>query len=261
MTLAIPDGEYDDIAFLGLTAGPQIFVSAIGGAGGKLLVFIAIVGQIFCGMASVTANSRMIYAFSRDGAVPGHKHWHSINPKTRTPTKSVWLAVGLAAILGASSLIQNEGYSVAFFAIVGMGTVGLYLSYAIPIWLRLHNEDFEQGDWNLGKKSKLFGWISVIWIAIISVLFFCPVYYPWDTLNTFNWSGPVTLGLIALVAIWWKVSAKKWFKGPQVQGTPEELRAIEAELEAVAAGRAPASEFREMEDAMDERVSHHRDDE
>lgn len=236
MLLAIPDGTYDDIAFLGLTAGPQIFVEAIGGAGAKLLVFIAIVGQIFCGMASVTANSRMIYAFSRDGAVPGHKHWHKINPKTRTPTNSVWLAVVLAALLGVSSLIQNEGYSVAFFAIVGMGTVGLYVSYAIPIWLRLHNDDFEQGDWNLGRRSKVAGWISVVWIAIISVLFFCPVYYPWDTLNTFNWSGPVTLGLIALVAIWWKVSANKWFKGPQVQGTPEELKAIEADLEAAAGG-------------------------
>ena len=37
----------------------------------KLLVFICVVAQFFCGMASVTANSRMIYAFSRDGALPG----------------------------------------------------------------------------------------------------------------------------------------------------------------------------------------------
>ena len=121
--------------------------------------------------------------------VPGSRHWHKINPKTRTPTNSVWLAVVLAALLGASSLIQNEGYSVAFFAIVGIGTVGLYVSYAIPIWLRIHSDDFEQGDWNLGRWAKLAGWISVIWIGIIAILFFCPVYYPWDTLNTST--GPV----------------------------------------------------------------------
>ena len=29
--------------------------------------------QLFCGMSSVTANSRMIYAFSRDGALPGSR--------------------------------------------------------------------------------------------------------------------------------------------------------------------------------------------
>jgi amino acid transporter len=238
MTLAIPtdEGAYDNIALGFLTAGPQIFVEAIGGSGAKFLLFISIVGQIFCGMASVTANSRMIYAFSRDGAIPGHKRWHTINPKTRTPTNSVWLAVVAAAILGSSSLIQNDGYSVAFFAIVSIGTVGLYISYAIPIWLRLHNDDFQQGDWNLGKNAKIAGWVSIVWIAIITLLFFAPPFYPWDTLNTFNWSGPLMLIAVGLVAIWWKVSAKKWFKGPQVQGTAEELLAIERDLEAAAGG-------------------------
>ena len=68
----------------------------------KFLILISIVGQFFCGMASVTANSRMIYAFSRDGALPGSKYWHRINPKTRTPTNSVWLGVVLSAIVGAT---------------------------------------------------------------------------------------------------------------------------------------------------------------
>ena len=45
----------------------------IGRHGGEILLLIAIVAQFYCGMASVTANSRMVYAFSRDGAVPGHK--------------------------------------------------------------------------------------------------------------------------------------------------------------------------------------------
>src|SRR5262249_491404 len=40
----------------------QIFIDAIGATGGKLLLLIAIGAQLFCGMSSVTANSRMIYA-------------------------------------------------------------------------------------------------------------------------------------------------------------------------------------------------------
>src|SRR5262245_55344205 len=133
MTQAIPKGSYDDIAILGITAAPQLMVDAVGGAGAKFLILISIVGQFFCGMASVTANSRMIYAFSRDGALPGSKHWHKINPKTRTPTNSVWLGVALSAIVGALSLIQNDGYSVAFFALTGICVIGLYISYVIPI--------------------------------------------------------------------------------------------------------------------------------
>jgi hypothetical protein len=39
--------------------------------------------------------------------------------------------------------------------------------------------------------------------------------------------------VIGFAGIWWLVSARKWFKGPKVLGTPEELAAIEADLEAV----------------------------
>jgi len=36
--------------------------------------------------------------------------------------------------------------------------------------------------------------------------------------------------VLAVVGIWWMVSAKNWFKGPKVQGSAEELAKIEAEL-------------------------------
>ena len=117
--------------------------SAVGDGTAKFLVFIAIVAQFFCGMASVTANSRMIYAFSRDGALPGSKFWHRINPKTRTPTNSIWLGIVLSAIVGVDVAVrrgQRAGrYSTAFFAMTGICVIGLYIAYAIPIYLRLTN--------------------------------------------------------------------------------------------------------------------------
>ncbi|HWM98747.1 MAG TPA: amino acid permease, partial [Streptosporangiaceae bacterium] len=78
----------------------QIFVDAVGSTGGKLLLLIVIGAQLFCGMSSVTANSRMIYAFSRDGALPASSFWHRVNPRTRTPTNAIWLAAAGALILG-----------------------------------------------------------------------------------------------------------------------------------------------------------------
>ncbi len=78
----------------------QIFIDAVGNTGGKLLLLIAIGAQLFCGMSSVTANSRMIYAFSRDGALPGSAFWHRVNKRTRTPTNAIWLAAGGAFLLG-----------------------------------------------------------------------------------------------------------------------------------------------------------------
>ena len=256
MLYAIPKGGYDKIAGTvpALMAGFQLFIDAIGPAGGKALILISIVAQLFCGMASVTANSRMIYAFSRDGAVPGHRIWHRINPRTRTPTNSVWLAVGLAFLLGLPSLYQKAGFSVAFFAIVSIGTVGLYVAYIIPVFLRLRNRDFQVGPWNLGKWSKPIGWVAFCWVVLIGIVFFLPAFYPWlpgDNvtvggvttygLNNFNWAGPLMLIIFTIIGIWWLVSAKKWFHGPQVQGSREELLAIERELAAVEAGADPST--------------------
>ena len=235
MTQAIPKGAYDGIAAGFLTAAPQLMVEAVGGIGAKLLILISIIGQFFCGLASVTANSRMIYAFSRDDALPGSKLWHKINPKTRTPTNSVWLGVGLSAVVGSLTLIQNEDYPVAFFALTGICVVGLYIAYVIPIFLRLRNPDFKPGPWNLGRYSKLVGWTSVAWVAFITVLFFCPLFYPWDTLNSFNFTGPLIVGAFLLFGLAYVGWAKKWFKGPRVQGSPEELAAIERELAALEA--------------------------
>jgi amino acid transporter len=233
MLLAMKEGAayYTQTAAVGATAGGQIFVDAISGWGGKMLLIISIVAMFFCGMASVTANSRMIYAFSRDGAVPGHRIWHRINTRTRTPTNSVWFAVIAAAALGLPSLYQSSNVSVAFFAIVSIGTVGLYIAYALPIFLRLRaGSDFHPGPWTLGRWGRPVAAIAVVWVAFITILFFSPAFYPWLTLVNFNWAGPAFLLLMGAIFLWWVVSAHKWFTGPKVQGTPEELAEIEREL-------------------------------
>ncbi|MEP7113587.1 MAG: amino acid permease, partial [Ilumatobacteraceae bacterium] len=209
-----------------------------------------------CGLASVTANSRMIYAFSRDGALPGSKHWHKINKKTRTPTNSVWLGVTMSAIVGASSLyVRGTGagrYSTAFFAMTGICVIGLYIAYAIPIYLRLTNPDFQTGPWNLKGYHKLVGWTALAWVAFITVLFFAPLFWPFwpiwgsknnflttDTgdrffrQNNFNFTGPLIILGAILILGYWSLSGKKWFTGPKVQGTKEELLAIERELDAI----------------------------
>jgi amino acid transporter len=259
MTAKLPKNadKYAGIAFGGegdtflVNAAPRLLSSAVGSGMAKVLVFVCIVAQFFCGMASVTANSRMIYAFSRDGALPGSKYWHKINKRTRTPTNSVWLGVGLSAIFGLLSIYQKAGVSTAFFALTGICVIGLYIAYGIPIFLRLTNPNFKVGPWNLKGKHKLVGWTALGWIGFITVLFFGPVFRPFWTpfgktvtpgvdgadptvafhQNNFNFTGPLIVLSALLFWAYWSLSGKKWFVGPKVQGTPEELRAIERELE------------------------------
>ena len=92
LTFAIQQGNYATEAAAGTAAPAQIWLDSIGRTGAELLLLVAIGAQLFSGMSSVTANSRMIYAFSRDGALPGSAIWHKVNKRTRTPTNAIWLA-------------------------------------------------------------------------------------------------------------------------------------------------------------------------
>jgi len=207
----------------------QIFIDAVGDTGGKLLLLIVIGAQLFCGAASITANSRMIYAFSRDGALPAANFWHKINPRTRTPTNAIWLAAVGAFILGAPYLWNVTAYA----AVTSIAVIGLYIAYVLPTFLRLlQGDNFTRGPWHLGKWSRPIGTIAVVWVCFITVLFMLPTVSP-ITRDTFNYT-PVAVGVVVLFSGgWWLISARKWFKGPKVQGTPEELAAIERELESL----------------------------
>jgi amino acid permease (GABA permease) len=211
-----------------LAAAPpaQIFFDAIGKTGAELLLLIVIGAQLFCGMSSVTANSRMIYAFSRDGALPGSSFWHRVNKRTRTPTNAIWLAAVGALILGLPYLWNPEAY----FAVTSIATIGLYIAYVAPTYLRLRKgESFQRGPWHLGRWSYVIGWTAVVWVAIITILFMLPQAGPIKWSN-FNYAVFAVLVVIGFAGIYWLVSARHWFKGPKVQGSPEELAAIEREL-------------------------------
>jgi amino acid transporter len=203
-----------------------IWETALSRVGAELLLLIAVVAQAFCGMASVTANSRMLFAFSRDGAVPGHKYWHRINPRTRTPTNSIWFCVVFAFILAVPSLWSG----VAYAAVTSIATIGLYVAYVTPTFLRLRQgSSFQRGPWHLGRWTYLIGWTAVVWVVFITILFMLPQFGP-ISWTTFNYAVIALVVVIGYAGIYWQVSAKNWFTGPRIQGSPEELAAIEREL-------------------------------
>lgn len=185
----------------------QIFLDSLGSPFmAKLLLFIVCVAQFFCGMASVTANSRMTFAFSRDNALPGSRMWAKVNPRTGTPTNSIWLCVVLSMLLASPALFNTTAY----LAVTSIAVIGLYIAYVVPVFLRRLRPDFTVGPWNLGRWSPLIGWIAVIWVIIICVLFILPPVSP-ITVDSFNYA-PIAVVAVALFAtVTWFVGGREHF--------------------------------------------------
>ncbi|MFF5860539.1 amino acid permease [Streptomyces sp. NPDC012751] len=185
----------------------QILLDALGATAGQLLLLVVIGAQLFCGMASVTANSRMIYAFSRDGALPLSRLWHTVSPRTRTPVAAVWLAALGALALGLPYLINTTAYA----AVTSIAVIGLYIAYVIPTFLRVRRgAAFERGPWHLGRWSGAIGVLSVGWVTVITILFMLPQVSP-VTWKTFNYAPVAVLVVLGSATTWWLVSARHWF--------------------------------------------------
>jgi amino acid transporter len=199
-----------------------VLESAMSIAWVKLILIISVVGQVFCGAACLTSASRMCYAFSRDGAIPGSKIWSKVNHR-RIPVNAVLFMATCGALITVPAYFPNkDGVTVAFFAVVSIAVIGLYIAYVIPIYLRWRAGDsWEAGPWNNGKKYKWMNPFATVWVAIITVIFILPTT-PAGTpgRDEFTWSAVnyaplVTGGVILIVGIWWLVSARKTFTGPK----------------------------------------------
>jgi amino acid transporter len=230
-------------AKVGASAFPalQIFESALSSAGAKAVILISTVGQLFCGMACVTSASRMTFAFSRDGAIPGHSLWRRLG-RNKTPTWAVLFVCLFAAIVTFPAYFPNAaGKPVAFLAVTSISVIGLYIAYTIPVFLRWRMGDrFKPGPWTLGNKYKWVNPIAFVWVAICVVIF-CLPFVPAGVFfkHGFSWSSVnyaplVTIGVMLGVTVWYLVSARHTFKGP--------IRTIDlGGAPTIAPGAAPAS--------------------
>ncbi len=115
------------------------------------MLIISTAGQLFCGAACLTSSSRMCYAFSRDGAIPGWKIWSRVNDRKIPFNAVIFMAICAAVITVPAAFGNSDGIPVAFFAVVSIAVIGLYIAYVIPVYLRWRHADrFEAGEWTNG---------------------------------------------------------------------------------------------------------------
>jgi amino acid transporter len=199
VTLAIPD-------LLVVARADNPFIAVVSSALGRLgraLVWLVLGAMWFCGLASVTSNSRMLFAFARDGGLPASRRLASVSPRHRSPAAAVWTAVAMAFLVAL--------WSQAYSAMVALSTIALCASYAVPIALGLRARRsgawHHRGPWDLGRWSTPVNALALAWTATLTVLFVLPP-------NLL--AGYTFAGVLLLLGGAWRLSARHWFRGPRV---------------------------------------------
>jgi amino acid transporter len=181
----------------------------LGNTGGRGAMGLALAAMWFCGLSSVTSASRTVYAFARDGGLPGSRFIGRVDERTRTPLVAI-------AIVTAGPLVLVVGtapFAAALFdAMAKMATMALYVSYAMPIVLGVlarHRGDWKKlGPFHLRGFGVPVAWAAIVWCAFVLVVCSLPP----------NQLPAAMLGaLVVLLVVVWFSLVRTRFVGPKVK--------------------------------------------
>ncbi|TFK85161.1 amino acid transporter [Polyporus arcularius HHB13444] len=190
--------------------GGQLYLDVLGKQG-MLVVWSIMIVALYVGAAAQGVDaSRVVFAFSRDNALPGSKYWKRVNSRTHTPIHAVWLIMVLSGILGLLSFSAS-----ALSSLAGASVIALYTSYNMPIILRLTSgrRTFVPGPFSLGRWYMPVGIVSITWTAFVIMLCLFPTN-PNPNADTMNYTVVVIMAVFLFASLSWIFSARKWFKGP-----------------------------------------------
>lgn len=182
-----------------------VLTAALGERAGSLFSALAAMAMWFCGLSAVTWSSRIIYAFARDGGLPGSGFWRQVHAEHQTPAPAIWLCV----VLGFLAAVYSGAYAV----ITSISTIGLYLSYIIPVWLhwraRGTARQLTPGPWHLGRWSRPVNLVAMIWVVFLCVVLSIPDGYR---------TGKSLLAVLIGLGLWYQLRERRHFVGPHWLG-------------------------------------------
>ena len=215
---------YSQYYFGGGVAVIEILRYNLGGLGDVLSAGIAI-AMAFCGLSSVAAAGRMLFAFSRDDGLPGAGWLKRVSRRYRTPANALTAIVVVSWLFTVAAFVVGTGTAIVI--ITAISTIFLYAAYGICIYLGATTKEWlEHRVWSLGRWSKPVAWISVFWVIVLMILFSFP--------TSGNISWPFMLAGVVLLLVYYFGYAKAHFQGPRVQGAAAELTELEREFDSAA---------------------------
>ncbi len=192
---------------------------------GDVLAAAIAIAMWFCGLASVGAAGRMLFAFSRDDGIPGSRWLKKVSHRYRTPANALTAVAVVSWLFTVATFLVGTGTAIVI--VTAISTIFLYAAYGVVIFLGARTDEWMQHRvWSLGRWSRPVAWIAVFWVVVLMVLFSFP--------TSGNISWPFMVGTVILLLIYYFAWARSRFKGPQAQGSETDLTELEREFQVAA---------------------------
>lgn len=201
----------------------QLVQDAVGIKGTVVLMVLFTMNSLGQGISITTTGSRLTWSFARDNGLPFSKYIKHVNKKWKVPPQALLVQGFLITLVGLLYLFANT----VLEAILSVATIALTVSYAMPILTLLivgRDKLPAGGQFGLGRYGAVINWISVIYCAVTTVIFFFP--------GGPNPSGADMNYAIAVFGVMLVVAIGFWF----IQGRKQYLRVDDSEqvvLEAI----------------------------
>lgn len=179
-----------------------------------LIFIIEIVGLWLSMLAVLVANSRMVYALSRDGVLPFSERLQRISRRAKIPVGALWTSTFIMALV----ILPVFGSQNASLFLVSASSTCSYISYAIPIFCAVVNrERLEPGPFHLGNRlGRIVGSINCVWAFTIIILTLVPLKVPVTAANM-NYASVMLCAFGAIIAGLWLVRGRSTFEGPKTR--------------------------------------------
>ena len=122
----------------------------------------------------------------------------------------------VAAVIVLLQLI-NIGSSTALFAILGVSTIALYISYILPIVFitlaKIRGDHIPFGPFRMGKFGLAVNIFAIIYGIFVLIWLPFPPLMPVTGVNM-NYAGPIMGAVLIFALLDWCVTGRKRFKAP-----------------------------------------------
>lgn len=136
-----------------------------------------------------------------------------VNPTFTVPLNALCVSLVIVSLL---SLI-NIGSSVAFNAIMSLGTAALLSSYIISISCvrlrRWRGQPLPPARWSMGKFTPICDSVSILVLAVVLLFSFFPLSKE-VTPTDMNWSIVIFGGVVMISLSYYVLRARHVYKGP-----------------------------------------------